>query len=79
MRAHVEEYEISDKLSNFLPVPDEDNGLHYVLKLGPSFKPNHEVWNGDIWPNGRVWFDIDTVFVCETGKDAIELSKQIIQ
>jgi hypothetical protein len=73
---HVENFEISDKLDQFVPVPEKEYSLHFVLELGPSFKPKNEVRNGNIWSNGRVWFDLDTVFNCNTIKEAIEISKE---
>jgi hypothetical protein len=47
-----------------------------ILYLGKAFKPVQEVRNGRIYPNGRYWFDLDTVFVCKTIKEARDLTQK---
>jgi len=76
---HVEKHEIVASPKDKIPQLTKkifSKEPHYILKLGPGFSPKHEVKNGNIWSNGRVWFMLDTVFTCKTVKEAIDLSKQ---
>jgi len=79
---HVESYEIVKNLHDVLPeIPfvSTEGDLNYVLNLGPPFKPDHEVKNGDIWPNGRIWCMLDTLFTEETIKAAKELTDKRLE
>ena len=76
---HVDSYEIVTKLWEHLPFDEEDWEPTFLLKLGPPFKPSHEVKNGNIWSNGRLWIDLDTLFTCETVKDALTLTQQRVE
>lgn len=77
---HVESYEIvTTTLHSHIPeIKDEEYEPSplFLLKLGPSFKPKHEVKNGKIWPNGRYWCMLDALFTCKTIKRAVKLTKK---
>lgn len=75
---HVESYQIVKLLHDAIPEiePDFEEGLHFILDLGPPFKPNREVRNGKIWPNGLYWCMLDTLFTCNTIKEAKELTQK---
>ena len=75
---HVESYEIVEQLHDSIKEiePDNEEPLHYVLKLGPRIIPSSEVKNGKIWPNGRYWCMLDTLLTCKTVKEARDLTKK---
>jgi len=74
---HIEDYEIVEQLHERIPEIDADRkeDLHYVLKLGPAFKPEKEVKNGKIWTNAHYWCMLDTLFTCKTIREARDLTK----
>jgi hypothetical protein len=43
---------------------------HLLYRLGPGFGPSHAVLNGPIWPNGRYWCMLDTLFTCTSIAEA---------
>jgi hypothetical protein len=59
-----------------LPFDEEEWEPHFLLALGPAFKPENEIKNGKIWPNGRYWIDLDTFFTCMTIQDARDLTQK---
>jgi hypothetical protein len=63
---HVDRYEIEGELQ----------GPRVKLFLGKQFKPTQEVKNGNIWGNGHVRFDLDTVFICRTIAEARDLTNK---
>lgn len=73
---HVDTYQIVTKMHEHLPVDEEEWDPHFLLALGPPFKPAKEVKNGRIWPNGRYWIDLDTFFICATIREARDLTQQ---
>jgi len=75
---HVEDYKIVEHLHSDIPeIKDEpDDALMYLLKLGPAFKPEKEVKNGNIYPQGRYECMLDTLFTCKTVKEARVLTKK---
>jgi hypothetical protein len=76
---HVEKYEVTTKLSEYLPTNKEvEINPHYLLFLGRSFKPSHEVKNGKIYPRQHLWFHLDTVFICDTIEQARNLTQERI-
>jgi hypothetical protein len=74
---HVEGYEVfTNPHEKFSEIPDKKWDPHFVYKLGPAFAPNKEVKTGNIYPNGRVWCMLDTLFTENTISDARNLSKK---
>jgi len=74
---HVKNYEIVDELHDYIQeIKKGWGGLCFLLKLGPGFKPKHEVKNGKIWTNGRFWCMLDTLFTCKTIEQAVKLTKK---
>ncbi|MGA3287616.1 MAG: hypothetical protein ABSD46_09330 [Bacteroidota bacterium] len=60
---HVERYEIfTDPHTHFPEIPHDDWGPHYLYHLGPAFAPEKVVHTGNIYPSGRVWCSLDTLF-----------------
>jgi hypothetical protein len=73
---HVESYEIVEHLHDSIPeikLDPEDKSC-YVMKLGPSFKPAKEVRNGKIHSKVRLWCMLDTLLICDTIKEASDLT-----
>ena len=60
-------------------IKDKTPDLHFYLQLGPPIRPDKEVRNGKIWPNGRVWCMIDTLLTCDTVEEARNLSQERIK
>jgi len=48
---------------------------HFLYTLGRGFRPAHEVPMGNIYPNGRVWCMLDTLFTTKTISQARDISK----
>jgi len=60
----------------FNEIPSDRWGPHFLYTLGPVFRPTHEVPMCNIYPNGRVWCMLDTLFTSKTISQARDLSKQ---
>ena len=74
---HIEDYVVSKNMHDEIKeMPDEEWDNHFVYKLGPAIKPPKEVKTGNIYPSGRVWAMIDTLFTSETISDARDISKE---
>jgi len=72
----VEDYKVIDSLNEAISdIPDNGKHPHYLLELGKAFKPENEIKNGKIWPSGKKWCMLDTLFTSETIWDAAEVSK----
>lgn len=66
---HVEDYEVVDTLNERIPeIPQnkEDKGPRFLYRLGKCFAPAHDVPTGNIYPSGRVWCMLDTLFTSST-------------
>jgi hypothetical protein len=73
----VESYTVFDNPhSEFPEIPSENWGPHFLYKLSPSFAPANEVKTGNIYPSGRVWCMLDTLFLAKTISEARDISKQ---
>jgi hypothetical protein len=48
---------------------------HFLYSLGPAFGPSEPPSNGPIWPNGRYWCMLDTLFTCSTIAEARDLTR----
>lgn len=74
----VESYEIIDKPDKYFPELAGWDGWsdcpHYLLKLGKSFKPDHEVLNGQIDNRQQIKCMLDTLFTCNTIQEARDLT-----
>lgn len=70
----IEEYEVSKNLSKSFPnvTPRAaDHEPHFIYKLGPAFKPSEVKPTGKgIYPNGRVYCMLDTLFTSNTISEA---------
>lgn len=73
---HVEDYEIITKMYEHLFVDKEEWEPMFLLKLGRPFRPAEEVKTGNIYKNGRIWLDLDTLFTSETIREAYDISKK---
>jgi hypothetical protein len=49
---------------------------YFLYELSPPFATAHEVKTGDIYPHGRVWCMLDTLFLAKTISPARDLSKR---
>jgi hypothetical protein len=74
---HIEAAEVfTDPHSHFPGIPDRQWEPHFLYRLGPAFSPEHTVPMGKIYPNGRVWCMLDTLFTSATIAEARDLSKK---
>lgn len=74
---HVESYDVfTNPRQFFKEAPSERQEPHYILKLGKPFKPEKVVKNGKIYPSGRYWCMLDTLFTCKTIKEARDVTKK---
>lgn len=74
---HVDSYIKTTKLYEHLPFPrEEEDGPRFLLTLSKPFKPSKTIKNGAKWRSNHVWFDLDTIFLCDTIKEAIDLTKK---
>ena len=70
-------YEVFRNPHEKLPeIPKVEWQPHFLYKLGPAFGPDKEVKTGKIYPNGRVWCMLDTLFTEDTIFDARDVSKK---
>ena len=69
---HVDKYEVTRKVKKWLAkTPNEEL---YLYSLGPAIKPNNELRNGKIYPNGHVWCMLDTLLTSKTIFEARNIS-----
>ena len=74
---HVESYMVFDDPHDVFPeIPSENWGPHFLYTLSPAFAPANEVKTGNIYPSGRVWCMLDTLFLERTISAARDLSDQ---
>jgi hypothetical protein len=74
---HVERYEVfTDPHTHFREIPSVDWNPHYLYHLGPAFAPEKVVKTGNVYPSGRVWCSLDTLFTESTIFAAKELTKK---
>jgi len=77
---HIESYEIVTNMHERIPeIPSKEWEPHFLYALGPAFGSNKEVRTGNIYPNGRVWCMLDTLFTCDTISDARDLSQKRVK
>lgn len=72
----VTDFRIIDHLHEAIPevIQESDQHKHFLLELGPTMKPHHQVRNGKIYPTQRLWCTIDTLLTCDTIKEARDLT-----
>jgi len=74
---HVESYTVFDNPHSVFPeIPSSNWGPHFLYTLSPAFAPANEVKTGNIYPSGRVWCMLDTLFLEGTISAARDLSNQ---
>lgn len=74
---HIDSYEVTTNMHKQIhEIPSEEWEPHFLYTLGPPFGPGKEVRTGKIYPSGRVWCMLDTLFTCDTISDARDLSKK---
>jgi hypothetical protein len=74
---HIEAYEVfSDPHEKFPEIPSKQWDPSYLYRLGAAFAPASEVRTGNIYPSGRVWCMLDTLFTCKTISEARDKSKK---
>ena len=74
---HIEEYEVfTNPNEKFPEIPEGSWKPHFLYTLGPAFGPDKEVRTGNIYPSGRVWCMVDTLFTCGTISEARDLTQK---
>jgi len=74
---HIEGVEIITHMHRRIKeIPDQEWKPHFLYKLGKPFAPGNEVRVGKIYPNGRVWCMLDTLFTSKTISQARDISKK---
>jgi len=74
---HVEGYSVFDDPHDEFPeIPSTKWGPHFLYRLSPAFAPAHEVKTGTIYPSGRVWCMLDTLFLAKTISEARDMSNK---
>lgn len=72
---HVGGYSVfNNPHDEFSEAPSEKWGPHFLYRLSPPFAPPNEVRTGKIYPSGRVWCMLDTLFLANTISDAKQMS-----
>lgn len=57
-------------------IPEGEWEPHFLYKIGQGFAPSKEVKTGTIYPNGRVWCMLNTLFTSDTISDAQDKTKR---
>lgn len=76
---HIEDYSVIRCANSAIPeIPAEEIWTedHFLYSLGPGFGPSEPVWTGRIWPNGRVWCMLDTLFTSGTIAEARDVTRE---
>jgi len=74
---HIESYDVVTDMHSKIPeIPEGEWEPHFLYKLGQGFAPSKEVKTGNIYPNGRVWCMLDTLFTCDTISEARDETKR---
>jgi hypothetical protein len=77
---HIKSYEVVTNMHERIPeIRSEEWKPHFLYTLGQEFGPSTEVRTGSIYPNGRVWCMLDTLFTCDTISDARDLSQKRVK
>jgi hypothetical protein len=78
---YVKSYEVVSNLHKRIPQLINNKwkkswGNYYLLHLSDKFEPRKDLPTGSLYPNGRVWCEIDTLFTAKTIKEASEITKK---
>lgn len=74
---HIEGWQVfEDPHEAFPEIPSVRWDTHFLYRLGRAFSPAHEVRTGNIYPNGRVWCMLDTLFTAGTIAEARDISRK---
>lgn len=74
---HIESYKVVKELHHEIKeIPMGERYPLFLYKLGPAILPTKTVKKGRIYPNGRVWCMMDTLFTCDTISEARDLTKK---
>ncbi len=75
---HVDEYEIVDDLSKYIPELSRREWMksHALYGLGKPIVPVDEVKTGNIYGSGHVWAAIDLLLTCKTISEARDLTNK---
>ena len=57
-------------------IPEGEWEPHFLYKIGQGLAPSKEVKTGTIYPNGRVWCMLNTLFTSDTISDARDKTKR---
>jgi hypothetical protein len=74
---HIESYRVVRTAGDVIPdLSETDWGLdHFLYELGPAFGPPGPLPNGKIYPSGRYWCMLDTLFTAGTIAEARNVTK----
>jgi hypothetical protein len=77
---HVEGYELVEVLTDRIPeIPRDKHDNHksrFLYSLGKPFAPAHDMPTGGIFPSGRVWCMLDTLFTSPTIAEARDITQK---
>lgn len=80
---HVDNYEIVDDFASYFDEidqkkwsPHKDADAYILYRLGPEIYPAHEVKNGKVYANGRLWATLDLLLTCSTIEQACAMTKK---
>lgn len=72
---HIEKYIVfTNPHDHFPEIPSKEWEPHFLYSLGQGFCSTQTVKNGKVYPSGRYWCMLDTLFICETISDARDVS-----
>ncbi len=75
--AHIANYRIVPDMHTAIPEIPKGQIRNCVLyNLGPTFRPDHVVKTGNLYPSGRTKCMLDTLFTCKTISEAAKQSRQ---
>jgi hypothetical protein len=73
---HIDNYEVVTNMHQRIPeIPDGEWGPFFLYTLGSAFSPDKQVQTGRIYPSGRVWCMLDTLFTSNTISEARDASR----
>ena len=78
---HIDDYKVfrrpHDEIAGIPSAVEWED--HFLYTLGPAFGPRVPPTNGRIWPNGRYWCMLDTLFTCSTIAEARDLTRDRLE
>lgn len=77
---HIEGYDVeTDMHKKISEMPHTEWEDHFIYRLGPAIRPDHEVKTGNIYPSGRVWAMLDLLLTANTISEARDMTKERMQ